>query len=138
MTGVEVTPCDRLDGRAGQRRFTGLEQRDLPERSAGAVVVGVEGVDAVVLSGDEEDVVFGAVDGEVGNQQRLAIGIAVDLVGEELAEGMAVTLAGVSDVSFGLRPLRSLSKCQVVTLTRFPDGDGDGERGDPLTPLSDA
>jgi hypothetical protein len=46
----------RLDGCAGERGFAGLKERDLPERRSGAVVIGVEGVDAVVFSGNVENV----------------------------------------------------------------------------------
>ena len=79
---------DGLDG-AAEGRFAGLEQGDVPEGSAGAVGVGVEGVDAVVLGGDVEDVVLSAVDGDVGHEERLSVGVAVGEIREEFAEGCA-------------------------------------------------
>src|SRR5690349_766341 len=42
-------------GSAGRRTVCGIEKSDLPERSAGGVCV--EGVDAVVFCGDEDNVV---------------------------------------------------------------------------------
>ena len=48
--------------------------------------VGVEGVDAVVLGGREDNVVRPPADGEVRQVQRLRVDLPVDRVGDPLAE----------------------------------------------------
>lgn len=69
----------------GGRAVSGIEKSDLPERSAGSVRV--EGIDAVVFGGDEDDVVSAlAGDGETLNVKRLSVDAAVNGIGEEFAE----------------------------------------------------
>ncbi len=61
-----------------------IEQRDLPQRRAAKI--GVEGINAVVFGGDEDDVVRGAADCKSGQIKRLGFDSAIDGEGEEFAE----------------------------------------------------
>ena len=67
----------------------GVNQTDVPELDAG-IGIRVEGIQAVVLRSDEDDVVLRAVDGQIGNPQRLRVDGAVDRAGEELAESRGI------------------------------------------------
>ena len=82
MSCEERQPRDRRDpvGRVG-------EAVD-PQRLGicPGVAVGIEGVDRVVLGGDEGDVVHGAVDRQARHVQRLGVDVAVDRLREEQAE----------------------------------------------------
>src|SRR5262249_16875203 len=79
-----------------------VDETALPERAA---AVAVEGVDAVVLRGREDDVVRAlAGDGQVGHVQRLRVGVAVDRVVEQVAEVGRVDVGGGQDRLVRVRP----------------------------------
>src|SRR5262249_31552301 len=90
---VDVGDLDVLegDGRDAVRR---VDEAVLPEDAvvprARGRVVGVEGVDAVVLRGHEQDVVDLSAYAQVADHQRLGIDLAVDRVAEEPAEARRV------------------------------------------------
>src|SRR5262249_46543313 len=71
-----------------------VDETALPELPA---AVAVEGVDAVVLGGGEDDVVRAAADRQVGHVQGLGVGVAVDGVVEEVAEVGRVDVGGRQD-----------------------------------------
>ena len=80
------------DGRDALRR---VDEAVLPEDAvvlrARGRVVGVEGVDAVVLRGHDQDVVdLAVVHAHLADHQGLGIDVAVDLVAKELSEARRV------------------------------------------------
>ena len=101
--GVDVTDVDVLVGDPG---LVGSEKGDSPEVALrGVVAVGVEGVDAVLLGGDEEDVVDGVVgEGEGGEVERLRVDVADDGKAEELAEGGDADVGGSEEGLLALDP----------------------------------
>ena len=62
---------------AGGAAVGGVDEVGVPELDAGSAV-GVEGVDAVVLGGDEDDVLLDRGDGEIGDPEWLRIDDAID------------------------------------------------------------
>ncbi len=60
---------------------------DVPEGLGGGGIVGVEGVDAVVDGGDEDEVVGSAVERDVGDDEGLRVDLVVDGELVEEAEG---------------------------------------------------
>src|SRR5260370_22492295 len=65
-----------------------VDQIGMPERYAGIrIAVRIERVNAIVLCGDDDDVVHGGPNGEVGDPQWLGVDGAVHAAREELAEG---------------------------------------------------
>src|SRR5262249_30287912 len=86
-----------------------VDEGALPELAA---AVAVEGVDAVVLGGREDDGVRAAADGQVGHVQGLRVGVAVDGVVEEVAEISRVDVGGRKD-----RLLRVGSGEQAVVMS---------------------
>ena len=102
MTGVLVTPTSGgmspsaapdqsvgHGGLAGGSAVSGIDQTDRPELVA-RTGIGVEGVQSVVLSRDENHIVFRAVHGQIGDPQRLRINGAVDGARGELAEAAGI------------------------------------------------
>src|SRR5438046_2422858 len=80
------TGCHRsFTRRAAMSR---VDEIGMPERRARIrIAVRIERVNAIVLCGDDDDVVYGGADGKVGNPQRLGVDGAVHAAREELAEG---------------------------------------------------
>ena len=108
--GGEVTVGN--SGGAGRCAVRGVEKSDLPERSAGGVRV--EGVDAVMFGGDEDDVVGAfAGDGDTLHIKGLCIDAAVNRIGEELAEIRGGDVGGSEDGFVGVG-----TGAQVVVVLR--------------------
>ena len=76
-----------------------IEEIDLPQRRA-KVIVGIECIDAVMLSGDKDNIVYPiSRDSHSRQIKRLSINLAVDRITEELAK-LAGTHAGRSQLRF--------------------------------------
>ena len=98
---VAVGDCGRAAGCAVGR----VEKRDLPEWSGvgAAVVVGVEGVDAVVFGSDEDDVVGAfAGDRDVRHVERLSVDLRVHGLREKFAEGGGIYVCSGEDGFVGV------------------------------------
>ena len=78
-----------LSVRWRNRRHASAKKALFPILYAG-LSVGVEGVDAVVLGGDEDDVVRAAGDREIRHIERLGVDFAIHGAGEEFSERSAV------------------------------------------------
>jgi len=59
---------------------------DVPDGRGGCRIVGVEGVDAVVDGGDDDEVVGASVDLHAGGEQRLGVELVVERALEDHAE----------------------------------------------------
>jgi len=84
--------------------FAGLQHSGFPKLLAG-VGIGVEGIDEIAFRGDVDDVVLIAVGhGDVGDVERLGIGVAgdgaafIDGTGEEQTEGRGAESGGRESV----------------------------------------
>src|SRR5262249_20344220 len=97
--GHDVVAADVAVGHGGDA-VGGVDEAALPVHAAalaGAAggPVGVEGVDAVVLRGGEDDVARAAAgDGQVGLVERLGVDVAVHGVAVQLAEVAGVDVGG--------------------------------------------
>src|SRR5262249_9063559 len=97
--GHDVRGDDVLGGGDGGDPGRRVNETALPEQAvvgrAAGPGVGVEGVDAVVLGGGEDDVERAlAGDGEVGLVERLGVDVAVRRITEQLAEVGRVDVGG--------------------------------------------
>ena len=100
-----------------------VDEAHVPIGDAGRGV-GIEGVHAVVLGRDEDDVVHAAGDGEVRNVERLCVGGSIGRALEELAEAARGTHQSGRECIF----VQVLTGACVVTVTRedtrqIRDGD---------------
>ena len=104
--------------------MSGIQERDLPEGLGvrAAVAIGIEGVDAIVLGDDEEDVVRAlAGDAEIGHVKRLSVDVAIHGVAEQLSE-----LGGV-DVGERQRRFVAVQGVAGVVVAGSDDADLRGE-----------
>src|SRR6267378_1522157 len=91
---IAKTSAYQARGTGRHRSFTRraamgrVDQIGMPERRARiCIAVRIERVNAIVLCGDDDDVVHGGANGEVGNPKWLGVDSAVHGAREELAEG---------------------------------------------------
>src|SRR5262245_57575889 len=78
---IAIVSRDRSVCRAGNW----FVYKPVPQRSAG-LAVGIEGVNAVVLGCDEDNIVRSAGDAQFRNEQRLAVDKGVNRASEKFAE----------------------------------------------------
>ncbi len=79
----------------------------MPERRGCLRIIGIEGVDAIVHSGDKYHITPAfSGNGQVGHVQRLCVDVAVHSAREQLSELSHVYIGGVEDTLFeiGSRP----------------------------------
>src|SRR5271170_798429 len=89
--GLDEWALDIVRGNESDAAFS-IEETDLPQRRVGGAG-GIEGINAVVLGGDEEDVVEAlAGNFDSWNEQRLGVNCAVDSEGAEFGEQFRVNV----------------------------------------------
>ena len=101
VSTTQVAIWDRCRARGGS--VSGVQKSDFPKgrRIRSAVRIGVKRINAVVLRGDENDVVNSfAGDRHVWNVERLCVNPAVNRVREQFAEGGLIDIGGCQN-SFG-------------------------------------
>ena len=105
-----------------------VNQIGVPERDTRiGVGVGVKSVNAIVLCGDDDDVVIGSANGEIGDPERLGVDGAVHGAREEFAEGGSLDVGGCQRKFVGIGSFTR--EIVVIGGNAREVGDGNGRGG---------
>jgi len=97
-----------------------IDEAGAPERRAvdSVFIIRIECIDAVVLGGDEHDIVRPLIgNSDVGNIERLRVHRPIHWLAEKLDEIIRVDVVKREQLFVWVSPVLALSLCQVNTLT---------------------